>query len=136
MWQFVHKYLLAGTITWAFVIFILCATPGQYIPSYSWLDLLSFDKFVHAGMFFILCSLGFLLGRKHHKAKIYFYMFFLSAVLYGISLEWMQANLFVNRSADINDIIANSFGSVCAVFAANKLHLKFESKIKSNQSAI
>ena len=44
-----HSYKL--TVTWALLIFGLCAMPGRFIPSVSWLELLSFDKWVHAGIF-------------------------------------------------------------------------------------
>jgi hypothetical protein len=57
-------------LLWAIIIFILCATPGKYIPSASWLELLSVDKFVHATMFFILCGLLYLWAIKKNSKSI------------------------------------------------------------------
>jgi hypothetical protein len=48
----VVKYL--RPILWAFFIALLCGMPGKDIPQISWLEWISFDKWVHAGMFFIL----------------------------------------------------------------------------------
>ena len=106
---------------WATVIFILCATPGRYIPSASWLEILSFDKFVHAGIFFVLCSFCFLIVIKRKQANIFLYMYLLLAIAYGAMLEFMQANYFSERSADWQDIVANSAGCIIALTIVKKL---------------
>jgi VanZ family protein len=106
---------------WALVIFVLCATPGQYIPSASWLEMLSFDKFVHAFMFYTLCTFLFLVGLKENKASWFFAFCFLICVIYGASLEWMQAKVFSNRSADWKDMAANTFGCLIALLLLQKL---------------
>ena len=63
-----HSYKLSAI--WALVIFGLCSMPGAYIPSVTWLELLSFDKWVHAGVFFILLSLlGIAVKSNHQKKK-------------------------------------------------------------------
>ncbi len=113
-----HIYRNSGVYTfiWASIIFILCATPGQYIPSASWLDLLSVDKFVHAGIFFILSALFLVTAIKHNHSKRTIYSYVFICVAYGASLEWMQATFFINRSADWQDIIANSVGCLMALF--------------------
>ena len=99
---------------WALVILILCGIPGRDIPHISFLELLSFDKFVHAGIFFVLLLLtvrGFVMQGTYpalrEKPKL------IAAVIcisYGGLLEIMQATLFEERSADVFDFIANSFG--------------------------
>lgn len=99
---------------WGLVIFILCATPGQYIPSANWLELLSFDKFVHASMFFVLTSLCFLVVIRKEQPPVMRLLCFLLCVTYGALLELMQATCFSNRSADWKDIIANTFGCAMA----------------------
>ncbi len=103
-------------ILWALLILILCGIPGKDIPHISFLELLSFDKFVHAGIFLVLILLlsrGFLIQEKYQiikkKAKI---VSFIICVIYGGLLEVMQGTLFSERSADIYDFIANSFGCV------------------------
>src|SRR5690349_21179077 len=87
-------------LVWALVIFFLCATPGQYIPSADWMELLSIDKLVHASIFFVLCVLAFGSLMIHQKQQGYYSVVIVLAILYGISLEWMQAEFFHNRTAD------------------------------------
>lgn len=103
-------------LLWAVLIFILCAIPGHDIPHVSFLELLEFDKFVHAGIFFVLMlftTRGFLLqdvsSAMNRNAKI---IALLICVCYGGALELMQGAFFVERTADIYDFIANSFGAV------------------------
>ena len=70
------KYM-KWAMLWALIILILCGIPGRGIPHISFLELLSFDKFVHAGIFFVLILLtvrGFL-AQTHFetirkKAKV------------------------------------------------------------------
>lgn len=114
-----HSYKLS--LAWALLIFTLCAMPGRYVPSVSWLEMLSFDKFVHAGIFFVLVSLLGIAVRSHSQTPGLFYLYFLLCVLYGGGLEIMQAKVFSERSADWYDVIANSFGCVVGVLASNKL---------------
>ena len=109
----------------AAIIFALCATPGHLIPSANWLELLSFDKWVHASMFFILCSLLFLVMIKYNQANYWKIIYFLVCVSYGGLLEVMQAKCFTNRSADWQDFVANSFGCVVAVLVFKKLKKLF-----------
>ncbi|MBI2721811.1 MAG: VanZ family protein [Bacteroidetes bacterium] len=103
------------------VIFGLCATPGQYIPSLSWLELLSFDKLVHASIFFILVVLILIVCIKYTLSlrRVIFYVAL--CIFYGGLLEWMQANLFSNRSGDALDFIANTFGCLAGCFFYKKL---------------
>ncbi|HOZ88164.1 MAG TPA: VanZ family protein [Bacteroidia bacterium] len=110
---------------WALFIFVLCATPGQYVPSADWLDLLSFDKLVHAFMFFILCSLLFTGASRYEKKSVLIVLFLLTAVAYGGMLEIMQAKCFSNRSADWQDFVANSFGCLVALLLLKKTRRYF-----------
>jgi VanZ family protein len=121
MKKLLYKNSLILSIIWALIIFGLCATPGHLIPSANWLELLSFDKWVHAGMFFVLCSLLFLVVIKYDQSKMCMIIYFLTCVLYGGLLEIMQAKCFSNRSADWQDFVANSFGCLVAVLFFKKL---------------
>jgi hypothetical protein len=114
-----HAYKLS--IAWTIVILILCATPGRFIPSISWLELLSFDKWVHAGVFFILVTLLGIAVRAHEQTRNLFFLYFLLSVLYGGALEIMQAKVFSERSADTHDVIANSFGCLMALLFNRKV---------------
>jgi VanZ family protein len=115
-------------IIWALFILILCGIPGRDIPHISFLELLSFDKFVHAGIFFVLMLLtirGFMLQTYfpllQHFPQLIAFIF---CIIYGGVLEIMQESLFVERTADIYDFIANSFGSAIGLILYNRIQNK------------
>ena len=103
-------------LLWAVFIAVLCGMPGKDIPHISFLELLEFDKWVHASVFFILVYLlvrGFtkedsipFLKQNPFAVSISF------AVAYGGLLEILQGLIFIDRSADVLDFIANSFGAL------------------------
>lgn len=118
---------------WALLILILCGIPGRDIPHISFLELLSFDKFVHAGIFFVLILLsirGFLLqntfNKLQHNSKI---IALVICVSYGGLLEIMQGTIFEERSADIYDFIANSFGCILGLLLYNWIEKKILIKV-------
>ncbi len=125
MIKVIYTYCIFLSFGWALVVLLLCATPGQYIPTVSWLELLSFDKWVHASVFFILCVLLFAVTIKHNQRKEIVWLYFFLCVLYGGLLEIMQAKCFSNRSADWQDFVANSFGCIVALFCYKKLRQVF-----------
>ncbi len=115
------KYSLLAAIVWTLIIFILCCTPGKYVPTAHWLELLSFDKFVHASIFFTLTFLWLLVGFKKNKLSLSFMIFIIIACIgYGGLLEIMQAKVFSERSGDWLDFIANSFGCLMGVWFFSK----------------
>ena len=114
-----HSYKIA--ILWALIIFALCSMPGRLIPAVSWLELLSFDKWVHAGVFFVLVSLLGVSVKAHQQNNKLFYLHFIFSVMYGGLLELLQAKVFSERSADWFDVIANSFGCLIALLLHHKI---------------
>ena len=110
-------------LVWTIVIFLLCSFPGDAIPSISWLELLSFDKWVHFGIFFLLQLLwmrGFCIQNKFPLLKKYFTIIaLLICIPYGAALEMMQKFIFLSRSGDILDFIANS----CGVLEIGRAHV-------------
>ncbi len=122
------KYSLLAAISWTIIIFVLCCTPGKYVPTAHWLELLSFDKFVHASIFFTLSCLWLIHFLKIERQSYSFVIFIiLGCVAYGGMLEVMQATIFSQRSGDWLDFIANSFGCLMGLwfFTKQKKHLKF-----------
>lgn len=113
-----NAYKLA--LAWALIILGLCSMPGRFIPSVSWLELLSFDKWVHASIFFMLLSLLCLGVKMHGQSNNILFLFLVLCVIYGGLLEIMQAKVFSERSADWQDFIANSFGCLMAVLFYKK----------------
>lgn len=124
MYKWLLKYTILIAILWVLLIFGLCAMPGQYIPTTSWLELLSFDKLVHAFIFCVMASLWFLVLIKLNSVSPFnILMVLVTCIAYGGMLEMMQAMLFSKRSADWFDFIANTVGCLIAwwVFYRKKL---------------
>lgn len=120
-------------LLWAVLILILCGMPGKDIPHISFLELLSFDKFVHAGIFFVFILLairGFILQTNYlklqHAAKP---VAFFICVAYGGLMEVMQGTMFEDRSADVYDFIANSLGCAIGWISYNWMERKFLFKL-------
>ncbi len=117
-------------IVWALIIFLLCSMPSTAIPTFHWLDLLSFDKFVHASIFFVLQVLlmrGLLLqSTVNFLHNQYNTVAFLFSVCYGAVMELMQFYLLSSRSGDLLDFIANSFGCLVGLLLFNKLKPRLE----------
>ncbi len=125
LWGGAYKW----SLLWALLILILCGIPGRDIPHISFLEILRFDKFVHAGIFFVLILLtirGFLLQthfiKVQQSAKL---VALVMCIVYGGSLELMQGALFEERSADVYDFLANSFGCVLGLLMYNRVAKKF-----------
>ena len=121
MLKILSTYNLIAALCWTIIIFILCCTPGRFIPTTSWLELLSFDKFVHASIFFGLSCLWLVYLYYHHQLTIFsISLTLVLCIAYGGALEIMQATIFSQRSGDWLDFIANSFGCVMGLLFFNK----------------
>jgi uncharacterized membrane protein HdeD (DUF308 family) len=121
MIKLILKHSLLAAIAWTLIIFILCCTPGKYVPTAHWLELLSFDKLVHASIFFTLTCLWLLVGFNANKLSVSSIVFIIiGCVAYGGLLEIMQATVFSQRSGDWFDFIANTFGCLMGLWVFNK----------------
>jgi len=95
--------------------------PGGALPKISWLEMFSFDKFVHAGIFFIEQVL--LMRALQNYKKTYSNMAaLLFCILYGSFLEIMQYYVFSQRTCDVLDIIANSTGALLGFLLFSKIN--------------
>jgi glycopeptide antibiotics resistance protein len=77
----------------------------------------------------VLTVLGFTICLKSDKTIGVLFIFFLSAIGYGVFLEIMQAHYFSNRSSDWKDMVANTFGSCMAWLVLRRMreqHLKLK----------
>lgn len=109
---------LRWALLWALVILVLCLMPGKDVPHWDWADLFNLDKPVHAILFGILTYLlatAFLtnarFGRLHLHPAV---SAVLLAVTYGILMEVMQGTMMMERTADVNDALANTVGALVA----------------------
>ena len=120
------KYNLLCAVLWTVIIFILCSTPGHFITTNNWLELLSFDKFVHASIFFVLTILWLVYFLSAIKlSPIISATVILFCISFGGLLEIMQSNVFSQRSGDWLDFIANSFGCLMGWLFFYKKKIRF-----------
>jgi hypothetical protein len=106
--------IFAPPVIWALFIAFLCGLPGKDIPHISFLELLSFDKFVHASVFLILVLLiQNAISKTPNKKNALAYALCFS-IPYGGVLEILQQELFEDRTADLFDFIANTVGCFMA----------------------
>ena len=124
--KFIFNHCVLLATIWSLIILGLCSFPGQYIPSVSWLEMLSFDKWVHAGIFFILCSLLFIIAIKKSQSFFTAMIYFACCIVYGGLLEIMQAKVFSHRGADWQDFAANSFGALVSLLFIKQLRRMFK----------
>jgi glycopeptide antibiotics resistance protein len=107
-------------IIWFIIANILFLMPGKDVPTVSFLDLIYFDKWVHAGLF---GGLVFLTAYPFIKAGISTKKMLIKIsivfILYGILIEFLQKYVAIDRDFDINDIIADATGCVLGFIAAN-----------------
>ena len=111
---------------WTIIILILCSFPGNAIPEFQWLEMLAFDKWVHASVFFILgiAYTNTLMSQRkivllNRFPKVFALLFSIS---YGLLLEFLQYKVFFQRSGDWADVLANSIGAAFAFVFFEKLN--------------
>ena len=98
---------------WAIIIWILLTMPGKSLPS---INIWNFDKLAHAGVFFLQALLLYralmfptpILILKKIKPFIATAVF---TFLYG-SLSEIYQSLIPDRTPDVKDAIANTFGLI------------------------
>ncbi|MBV9961912.1 MAG: VanZ family protein [Parafilimonas sp.] len=110
-------------IVWFIIANILFLMPGPDVPSVSFLDIIYFDKWVHAGLF---CGLTILIAYPFIKAG-YFSKRLLTKIaiacaLYGVLIEFLQKYVAFERDFDVFDMLADAIGCVIGYFAANRLY--------------
>lgn len=103
----------------AFVIFYLsCLIPTNDIPEVDIDFFIPIDKLVHFTMYFglsITISFNYIWLNKGNTVILRIIIFALVLpVLYGGLIEILQGQYF-NRSTELEDFLANSLGSLCAL---------------------
>jgi len=106
---------LIPAFIWALFILGLCALPGKVIPELTFLDWLKPDKIVHLFLFGVLSFLlikafreqpaAFLVNRQSATIAI-----FISSC-YGILIEVLQEYVFIGRTGDKYDAMADALGA-------------------------
>jgi VanZ family protein len=97
------------SLIWAILILFLCGIPGHHIPEPDFWRWLKWDKLTHLVLFGVL---SFLLLEDSTETTLPSrkWSHILIAISYGALIEWLQATVFIGRSGDIRDAIANLIG--------------------------
>jgi hypothetical protein len=113
---------------WAILITFLCGANGNNIPHFSITNLLGFDKLAHMLLFgtetllIAIANNKFFINKNNFKI---IFPAFLLGTIFGIIIEILQATVFINRSFDYLDMLANGIGCVLAWLILNwKLNKK------------
>ncbi len=107
-----RKPVLLAAILFTLLTAVLFFLPGKNLPAAGWMAELQVDKWVHVGIFFLLCVLWSVALNIQTSAK--FLGLASVAFIYGCLVEWVQHNFITNRSFDVYDVVADAVGIVVA----------------------
>jgi len=129
MFKFRKINYLWISLIWAATVFMLSTTSGDNFKELSKINIQHLDKFVHFVMYLLL-TFFLVNGFRQLKNQNIFSRFpliitFLIAVSYGGFIELIQEHVFISRSMDIYDFIANCVGVIIGIV----LNIKAEKKI-------
>lgn len=114
--QFFKNYW--KSLLWAVFIMILCGIPGNELNKVKLINIPHFDKMVHAFLYFVFTILLISENNSQKMEMIIPMKAILIAALialsYGALIEIMQKTIFINRGAEVWDMVANAFGFLLA----------------------
>ena len=106
---------LAPALLWAVVIMVLCGIPGNKIPELTFWQWLKPDKITHLVIFGILSYLllaAFLHETAPSTLRLHAVVWaLLITISYGVLTEVLQTFVFIKRTGDVRDALANSLGA-------------------------
>jgi VanZ family protein len=108
--------LYIPAIIWLVIILLISGYPGNHIPN---LPVWQFDKLVHSIIyailsFFLLIPFYWQYTKGSKRFQIVLIVLFIS-VFYGGFMEILQNHIFINRSGNWYDFIANMIGAVIGI---------------------
>lgn len=108
-WKYLMPFLL-----WTAFILVASLLPSSEFPK---VQVVNFDKVVHAGIYFLLVFLGWFGFHKQRavSSKLFFTLC-TSCILFGFIIEVLQGTCTATRQFDWYDVIANTVGVL--LFAA------------------
>ena len=111
------RYTIA--IGWVVVTAILHAIPGSDFPVVSFSDFFQLDKLIHSIIFMTGVYLFAVAFKEQQKIQFLRHIV-ISFIVYGLLLEVLQGLVFVERSADIFDWLADIIGVFLGVWIFKK----------------
>lgn len=115
-------------LAWALLTLGLYAIPGQDMPNNGFWDVLSLDKIGHVAVFAVLTCTCIIAFRKQGTSRrlqrqATWWAAGIAAV-YGGALEWMQGQVFSERTSDWMDLLANLVGVAGGVLLFRVIYRK------------
>ncbi len=119
---------MVPAILWLFITIILLTLPGSALPKEDWLDKIGIDKCVHIILFTIMvvlwCRVPAKMNLPTGKLKISFLWIAISALAYGIGMEFVQKYFVPGRSCDVGDMLADAAGCTAGFFLCTRRFIK------------
>jgi VanZ family protein len=116
---------IRAAIAWAILILILCGIPGDNFPKLSFLEWLRPDKIVHLILFGVqsyLLIYAFTRQTQYPSLITHAERYaVLISIGYGGLVEVLQSTIFIGRSGDIRDAIANAIGALLGLYIHRRL---------------
>jgi len=118
-WFIMFRYFWPAYL-WGIILLILTGMPGNDIPHISpiW-DVFQPDKIVHMGLFgmlFLLLAGGsFYKGGKVPVKKQLITIYVIIGIALGGIVELLQKWVFIGRSCELNDFIADIVGVILSI---------------------
>jgi VanZ family protein len=104
--------LTAAVLYFLFISILFCL-PGSVLPQEDWLSKIYFDKWLHIGFFIVLLVLWLWALQPATKGTLWILV---AAIVYGITVEFVQDWFIPNRSFDLTDWAADSIGSLIGLW--------------------
>lgn len=122
------KRYLPGII-WFFILLVLLCIPGSDLPKpENWMQIISFDKLVHTGLFAILAYLFMkpvsATGFSKQKRWRIVIIIALATSAWGLATEIIQENFIRGRAFEWFDWTADSLGAFIALIVNKQRNLK------------
>lgn len=105
---------------WALFILIICGIPGKQLPQQDFWQWIKFDKVIHIGVFSLQGLLLIFYLSKDNMHPFFRYHFLTWSVIFttvfGIIIEILQETIFIDRTGDWKDVVADFLGALVAIF--------------------
>jgi VanZ family protein len=118
--QFFRKTPFLPAVLFFVLTAVLLTLPGNRFPKSHWFDIPYFDKWIHIGLFGLLCFLFTFpiqdFSITHSQKRNRFFLITLLGIGYGTMMEFVQKYWIPNRSFEGMDILADCTGCLLALF--------------------
>jgi VanZ family protein len=110
---------LLPSFAWGILILLLYSIPGSDVPSLDLWGVIGIDKIAHATLFAIFVVILIVGFKRQSTSRILrrraILVAIISAATYGAILEGIQGMVFVQRTTDIVDLMANIIGAFTGI---------------------